>query len=232
MVRVDFAGGVAELLWPASCAACDARSDEERSFCAPCAATLEPIARPCVRCGLPLLAEGLRCLACMRAPPNWDAARAPFVFGGELAAAVRRWKLTGRPELTRSLARLLAPSVSTLPDAVAGLIPVPLHPRRLRARQFNQASLLARGLRHAPPVRELLDRFRDTASQAPLDPRARRANVRGAFAARDRLAIEGRHWVIVDDVLTTGATAADCTRALLSAGAARVDVLTLARALP
>jgi ComF family protein len=161
----------------------------------------------------------------------------PYVFGGELAVAVRRWKLGGRAERTAALARLLAPSLARLGPGAEALVPVPLHPRRLRARGFNQASLLARAARRiaraGPPVEELLDRLRDTAPQASLaDPAARRKNVRGAFAARPRARVRGRHLVLVDDVLTTGATANACARALAAAGAARVDVLTLARTLP
>ncbi len=223
--------GIAELLLPAACPACDGLTGEA-PLCARCAATLERIERPCPRCALPLAPSPTvaRCLGCAQAPPPWHAARAPYVFGGELAAAIRRWKLGRRPELTRPLAALLAPAVAALPPTVDALVPVPLHPRRLRAREFNQASLLARAARGRLPVEEALDRVRDTPPQSHLDAAARARNVRGAFAARRRL--DGAHVCLVDDLLTTGATAGACARALRAAGAARVDVLTLARALP
>jgi ComF family protein len=233
-----FVQGLTELLLPASCAACGALSDEEAPLCAPCAATLEPIDRPCPRCGLPLPPGGapavdVRCLGCAAAPPPWESARAPYVFGGELAVAIRRWKLGRHADLARPLARLFAPALDGLDRSVDALVPVPLHPRRLRARGFNQASELARAARRRgvhPPVLELLDRVRDTPSQALLSAADRKKNVRGAFAASRDLA--GAHLVLVDDLLTTGATAAACALALEKAGAARVHVLTLARALP
>lgn len=232
-----FARGLLELALPASCAACAALTDEERPLCDHCAATLEPIDRACPRCALPRIAVSAPCLPCGAAPPPWQHAHAPFVFGGELAVAVRRWKLGRRAEQTAALGRLLAPSLAQLDPSVEALVPVPLHPKRLRARGFNQASLLARAARRSagagPPIEELLDRIRDTAPQASLDdPAARRRNVRGAFAVAPRAAVAGRHLALLDDVLTTGATAAACARALKAAGAARVDVLTLARALP
>jgi ComF family protein len=232
----SLARGLLELALPASCAACAALTDEERPLCDRCVVTLEPIERACPRCALPLVAVSAPCIACGAAPPPWRAAHAPYVFGGELAVAVRRWKLGRRAEQTAALGRLLAPSLARLDPGVEALVPVPLHPRRLRERGFNQASLLARAARRTaragPPVEELLDRVRDTAPQASLDDAAaRRRNVRGAFAVR-RAEARGRHLALVDDVLTTGATAAECARALRAAGAARVDVLTLARALP
>src|SRR5581483_5379618 len=136
------------------------------------------------------------------------------------------------PELATPLGRLLRGSCAPAGDVV---VPVPLHPRRLRAREFNQAALLAYAARassRAPPVDvQALDRVRDTPPQTELGVIDRRANVRGAFRAHEDR-VRGKSITLVDDVMTTGATAEACTRALLDAGAREVAVLTLARAMP
>src|SRR5262249_20911673 len=141
------------------------------------------------------------CLACVRERPPWHGARAPLVFGGALAVAIRRWKLGPVPELTRPLARPVAPALARLAPDAGARVPVPLHPRRLRAREFNQAALLARGARAlhaaAPPVADVLERTRDTASQATLDAAARRRNVRGAFRVAAPSLVAGRRLCLV-----------------------------------
>lgn len=233
--------GLVELLLPARCPACGEATDDEEPLCERCAWTLDALDRPCPRCALRLPAplpgapSSPPCLGCQLHPPPWRLAHAPWAYSGELATAVRRWKLGPDATLTRPLARLIAPSVPG-PDECDALVPVPLHPNRLRARQFNQASLLARAAAsqagRAPPVIEALDRVRDTPPQATLDVGSRRANLRRAFALHPGADVKGARVCLVDDVLTTGATAAACTLALLKAGAARVDVLVLARTLP
>ena len=231
--------GFLQLILPSTCAACTCLCDEGAAFCEPCGATLDPVLRACPRCALPLGGEGDRseCLGCLRAPPPWASAIAPYVFGAALAQAVRAWKLGARQALAGGLGAALAPSLSSLAPGVDALVPVPLHPRRLRARGFNQAFDLARSASRragprAPGVADLLDRVRDTPPQATLDRAGRRDNVRGAFRVRGRWDVIGAHLCLIDDVMTTGATLAACAEALQEAGAARVDVLTLARALP
>ncbi|HZU82270.1 MAG TPA: ComF family protein [Polyangiaceae bacterium] len=237
------ARGAVQLALPACCPACRSLTDEHAPLCALCARTLDAIDEGCPRCGLPLPPVERppprpppRCLGCLRAPPAWESAHAPFAFTGELQSAIRRWKLGPDPSVTRPLAQLLAPAIGRF-AACDAFVPVPLHARRLRWRGFNQASVLIRSARsRAPPplpaVEELLDRTRDTPPQSTLDAAARRANVRDAFAVPRPERVRGRYLCLVDDVLTTGATAAACARALRRAGARRVDVLTLARALP
>ncbi|MFN8545876.1 MAG: phosphoribosyltransferase family protein [Candidatus Binatia bacterium] len=144
---------------------------------------------------------------------------------------MRRLKFEGRRTVAATLGDLLAARYPFAADAL--VVPVPLHPRRLRARGFNQALLLA----HRLARRRCLDlgvralvRLRDTAAQADLGADGRQANIRAAFAVRQPATVVGRAIVLVDDVMTTGATANACASALRAAGAERVDVLTVGRA--
>jgi len=148
--------------------------------------------------------------------------------------ALHAFKFRGRRALAAPLGDLLVETVQgRLPaGAPALLVPVPLHPRRERERGFNQASLLARRLGRAwrVPVRDdVVVRAVATPSQTELDARARRANVRDAFRLRRPEVIAGRHVVLVDDILTTGATLSECARCLRAGGAATVGALTVAR---
>jgi ComF family protein len=148
--------------------------------------------------------------------------------------ALHAFKFGARRALAAPLGDLLAEVAAARPLAPVPdlLLPVPLHPRRERERGFNQASLLARrvGRSLGRPVREdVLARVVATRSQTELDAAARRANVRNAFEVRQPAPIVGRHVILVDDVLTTGATLSECARRLREAGAAVVGALTVAR---
>ncbi len=158
-----------------------------------------------------------------------------FAFGGPLADAIRRFKFGRMPALGRTLASLLRED-EELTDKEALerrlIVPVPLHYRRLRQREFNPASLLVL----AAPLTgirafDALSRVRDTPPQTALSGRARQNNVRDAFVGR-RDRVRGRSVLLIDDVMTTGATVEACTRALRQAGAIEVSVLTMARAVP
>jgi ComF family protein len=200
-----------QLFFPGRCAGCDGDCEEGASFCRICDISVLPIEKA------------------SRRPfgPAW----AGFEFGGAVAAAIKRLKFGGRPELAGPLMRRMP----FLGDAFAGadlVVPVPLHVKRLREREFNQAAVLALAAR--PPIRfspHALLRVRHTVPQTTLSPDERRANVQGAFRAEPRL-VAGRRILVVDDVMTTGATADACARALMEAGAVAVGVLTVARAVP
>jgi ComF family protein len=193
----------------------------------------------CRLCGVPLGGRAVseRCQTCARRPPAFAAARAAALYlpaaagRNSVAAAVHNLKYRGRRHVAEALGALLAERYPFADRAL--LVPVPLHVRRLRARGFNQALLLARalgrrrGLAVAPRV---LVRTRATLAQPGLAAAERLENVRDAFAVRAPGAVARRRVVLVDDVLTSGATAAACARALLAAGAARVDVYTVGRA--
>jgi len=226
-------------LYPPRCAVCGAGLpiDTTRRVCAPCLDAVEPLgAALCIVCGASLDAadENQRCHRCGIAPPAFDSARAITRYHGSstIAALLRRHKYG----LDQSLGRALAEYLDAAPPLDAGgydvVIPVPLHRARLRWRGFNQAALLgaalARRLDCALDVASLA-RVRPTPPQTARDHAQRARNVRNAFAVRRPARVAGRRVLLVDDVMTTGATVDECARVLRAAGARRIDVLTLAR---
>jgi ComF family protein len=224
-----------DLVFPALCPVCGATLAAGRRdpLCGACWAAVPRIGAPCcARCGAPVVTgEAGTCGPCAAAPPAWDWARAGAEYAGVIREAIHALKFEGRRALARPLAAVVLAQWGTAVGAdVTGLVPVPLTPARERERGFNQAALLAEALAVAlqVPVRpRWLRRVRATAPQSDLGAAERQANVQGAFGAA--AATAGRHVVVVDDVLTTGATAAACARALRAAGAVRVGVLTVAR---
>ncbi len=191
----------------------------------------------CTRCGLPFEANlpasgGHLCGLCRLAPPAFDVARSFGVYEGDLRRLIHLLKYDGMRPLAKALATKMASLVPRL-GAVELVVPVPLHRSRRWSREFNQAELLARELSRLVgiPCRPGgLRRVRSTSPQAGLSHRQRRENVRGAFAATDAACIKGRRVLLVDDVMTTGATLNACARVLKVAGARYVGSLTLARA--
>jgi ComF family protein len=234
-----------DLVFPALCPVCDSplAAGRRDPLCGPCWAAVPRIGPPwCERCGQPFHTLALpserpaslrpvTCGACRAEPPAWDWARAGAEYEGVLRDAIHAFKFEGKRALARPLAALVLEQGALPPsDDAPTLVPVPLGRAREHERGFNQAELLAErlgtGLGLAVRPR-WLRRVRPTGPQSDLGAAERRANVRGAFAAAP--AVAGRSVVVVDDVLTTGATAAECARALRAGGAARVGVLTVAR---
>jgi ComF family protein len=224
-----------DLVFPAVCPVCSDRLGPGRRdpLCGACWRAFIRIAPPwCDRCGVPSAAVAPRiCAVCAATPPPFDYARAAAVYEGAMREIVHALKFGGRRSLARPLGDLLRESCGRFgvdpPDA---LVPVPLARARERERGFNQAELVAGRLADTLGVRlrpRWLVRLRATAPQSELSATDRQANVAGAFAAAP--AVRGRHVVVVDDVMTTGATAAECARALRRAGARRVGVLAVAR---
>lgn len=217
-----------DLVWPPRCAACGEPPREE-PFCEICAEALEPVPPGCARCGQP--GPDALCGGCRAAPPAFDAVRAGGLLGGPLADAIHALKYRDRPALARPLGAWLAGRVP-LPDG-AVVVSVPLARGRRRERGYDQAALLADALARAAGargrrLRAALRRVRETPAQVGRSREERARNVAGAFEAGP--AVAGQDVVLVDDVVTTGATADAAAAALRRAGARSILVVALARA--
>lgn len=223
---------------PPLCLGCGEIVAEPGALCAACWPGFSFIAPPhCARCGTPFaeeIGDNALCGACLRRPPRYRKARAALVYDDSSKRLVLPFKHGDRTDMARSCGRWMARAGADLLAEAELIAPVPLHWRRLFTRRYNQALLLARAAARQSPGRlapDLLRRARWTGSQSGLRAEERRDNVRRAFALNPRWAaqVKGKAVLLVDDVLTTGATAESCTLALQRAGARHVDVLTLAR---
>ena len=216
---------------PLRCLLCGAAGANDLDLCADCAAELPRNHCCCARCALPLATSVALCGECQRHTPWWDAAWAPFRYGWPLDRLESRYKFGKDLAAGRVLSALWAREPRPI-DLPLLLVTVPLHRSRLRGRGYNQALELARPLAHrlgVPLRHDALRRVRHTAAQTELDAVSRRRNVRGAFTVCEAVTLPA-HVAILDDVMTTGATLAECARVLKRSGVARVDVWALARA--
>lgn len=227
-------GRVLDLLLPPRCLACGdvvAAGD----LCAACWGGIGFIGPPlCARCGHPFTfaEEGSLCPECAATPPVFGRARAAMRYDEASRNLVLAFKHGDRTHGAPAFGRWMRRAGAELLEDADFLLPVPLHWTRLFHRRYNQSALLAHAVHAAggPPVAaDWLLRKRRTPPQGKLNGAARDANVKGAFALRRGRAVDGLRLVLVDDVFTSGATVRECARILLRAGAARVDVLTLAR---
>ena len=219
------------LVLPWRCLLCGAPGAQGMDLCAACAKDMPRNPSCCARCALPLPVAAATCGQCLRRVPPFDSAWAPFRYGWPLDRLETRFKFGGDLAAGRSLAALWRGEPVPLP-LPALIVPVPLHRSRLRQRGYNQALELARPLAATlgiPVQHDILQRTRDTSAQTELDRTARRHNVRGAFRMREGAALPD-HIAVFDDVMTTGATLAECARVLKRAGVRRVDAWALARA--
>jgi len=225
---------------PPQCPSCDTIVPAPGLFCAPCFAGTGFISAPfCARCGVPFAhagqaGRGGNCPACEATPPDFDRARAALRYDGQARGLVLAFKHADRTEHARVLAALMARAGAALLNEAELIVPVPLHRRRLFARRYNQSALLARLLARIsgrPLALAALRRPRPTPALTARTATERAAVMAGAIVAapRTRTLIADRRVLLVDDVMTSGATANACARALREAGARAVDVLVAAR---
>jgi ComF family protein len=231
-----------DAILPPRCLSCAGSVDRQGTLCLSCWNGLTFISPPhCACCGEPFdvalaadAADSLLCATCIGQPPAYGRARSVLTYDDGCRGMILGFKHADQTYAAGAFGAWLARAGADLlvPDAV--LAPVPLHRWKLFSRRYNQAALLAQAVgRHAglTVLPALLVRHRRTTPQGGHSRTGRRRNVRGAFHVRPRLAerVRGKPVVLIDDVLTTGATVSECARVLLRAGASRVDVLTLAR---
>jgi ComF family protein len=231
-------GLLLDLVYPPTCLHCDAPSATPDTLCPSCFSAMRAITAPlCPVYGLPFevsLGPGMRSAEALADPPPFGRARAAVVYNAVAATLVSRLKYGDRPELARFCARLMAGAGHELWQGAPILVPVPLHPLRLRLRRYNQSAELAQGIARLTGLTVdpgLVRRSRNTRQQVGLSGDGRQRNVAGAFAVHPDALIRsrGRPIVLVDDVYTTGATIKAVTRALRKAGLETVDVVTFAR---
>ena len=230
-------GFVLDVTLPRLCPSCR-EPVSDAALCPACWSKLSLIAPPyCERLGIPFAYDpgpGILSMQAIAAPPAYHRARAAVRYDDIARTLVQSLKYSDRQDLAPTMGRWMARAGHELLGDADALVPVPLHWRRLWARRFNQSALLAKTIAETagvPVADGALKRVKATVQQVGLSKAQRAENVQGAFRVPDegRAAVAGRKLVLVDDVLTSGATADACARALLRAGARNVDLLVFAR---
>jgi competence protein ComFC len=227
-----------ELFYPSNCIACGYSQEPGTLLCSECKAAVPRIEAPfCRRCSRPF--EGLidgdfECPNCEDLSPAYDCVVSKYQAKGILRDLIHRFKYGRQYHLRRVLAIFLLEAMddSRLPSVSADwIVPVPLHPTRLRERGFNQADALAEIVsKYAQiPILRSIERHRYTQTQTRLDRTERIQNLRNTFALRKNSAVRGKHFLLVDDILTTGSTLHECALVLRAAGAESVRAITVAR---
>jgi ComF family protein len=235
---------VIDLVYPKTCLACKTKLEHracvDSVVCAGCWAGIKKNQPPfCRTCGrhleAPEAASGHTCSRCSRRQVHFDRAFSPCLYEGILKGLIHEFKYQGKDYLGKSLSRLLIEFIQeyNVPmQYIDTIIPMPLHPAKLREREFNQAEVLSRHVAAAfdkTMFPRALRRHRYTRPQVEMDQEQERLlNVQGSFSPDKKIDIRGKNILLIDDVLTTGATSSEGARALKQAGAAMVLVLTLA----
>lgn len=232
--------GVLNLVLPARCLTCEVTVDAPGQLCVACFAATSFVTDPCcTTCGQDFahVAEGgrtMQCQVCLTTPPAWRLARAAFRYDDQAGRIILPFKHLDRIENALAIARHMVRAGESLLQDAELLVPVPLHRSRLRARRYNQSAMLAHAIGRLSGRRVMPDalrRVRNTRSLQGQSAAGRAAEIAGAFAVAPGKAarLAGRRVLLIDDVLTSGATANGCARTLLAAGAGRVDLLIAAR---
>ncbi len=220
------------ILFPEKCPVCGNRSDSHRvaPICTECWHLIHPYEGPkCGKCGNPLISDtSITCHECITDEPAFESAASFGLYNGALKKAINLLKYYGLKRLSKPLSELLLQNGIPQADAV---IPVPLHEKRLRHREFNQSALIAHTVAKESGIPLELDalvKTKDTEPQVGLSYKGRIKNISRAFEVKNKKLIEGKNILLIDDVITTGATVRECSKTLKKAGAAQIRVLTLA----
>lgn len=227
-----------DIIFPPQCLVCEMLVPSHGTLCLSCWQKVPFIADPmCAACGLPFefsIGDGALCGDCLQERPPYSRARSVFVYDEHSKSLVTGLKFHDQLHLASVYDGWLAKTGTELIHASDVIVPVPLSYRRFVGRRYNQAALLAQSLgkkTHLPVIPDALTRTRHTPPQTGLSRRQREDNVKGAFTINPRHAatIKGKSILLIDDVMTTGATLSACANVLLKNNAAAVNVLTLSR---
>lgn len=230
---------ILNLVFPPQCLICDGRVAKHGALCSKCWQSVRFISDPmCDACGLPFefdIGSHALCADCLHTRPLYARARAAFLYDEKSSRLITRFKYSDQIQLAKIYGEWLSSAGRELLANTDFLIPVPLHYWRFVQRRFNQSAMLAgeisknTGITHLPNA---IKRTRHTKQQTGLTKTQREENVKGAFIieSHHQVAIKGKNILLIDDVITTGSTIEQCTKALIKSGVAQVNVLTLARA--
>ena len=225
-----------DFILPPVCPMCNNPVDEPHMLCADCFKQLNFITKPyCQKCGHPFefdIKGDMICASCLKQMPIYNRARSVFVYDEGSKKLILPFKHADRTDLTHIISQFLLKDYRDLISEADAIVPVPLHITRLFLRHYNQSALLANRLAHMTHrcyLPNVLKRVRATPSQGHLSAKQRQKNIQNAFRVSKPNLIQGQKILLIDDVMTTGATVSECTKILLKSGAERVDILTVCR---